>query len=55
MPTHEGAVAGWREARASWLTEVKELGQLFILTPLLPLLGTVLGYIFGREQRASQE
>lgn len=42
-----------REARAEWLAEVKELGQMFILTPVLPLLGAVLGYLFGREQRAA--
>jgi hypothetical protein len=28
---------------------IKELGQIFLLTPVFPLIGAVLGYIFGRE------
>jgi hypothetical protein len=27
-----------------------DLGGLFIITPLVPLLGTILGYIFGRQE-----
>lgn len=41
------------QARVEWLAVIKELGQMFVLTPFLPLLGAVLGYIFGREQRTS--
>jgi hypothetical protein len=28
----------------------KDLGQLFLLTPVFPLLGAVIGYMFGRQQ-----
>jgi hypothetical protein len=38
-------------AREAWITQIKDLGQVFILTPLFPLLGTVIGYIFGRQAR----
>jgi hypothetical protein len=46
-----GTVARWRNAHEQWLATIKELGQLFIVTPLLPLLGAVLGYVFGRERK----
>jgi hypothetical protein len=34
-------------ARTAWLNQVKDLGQIFLLTPIFPLMGAVLGYIFG--------
>jgi hypothetical protein len=36
-----------RTLRGDWLASVKDLGQMFLLTPILPLLGAVAGYIFG--------
>jgi hypothetical protein len=30
-----------------WVQQIKDLGQLFLLTPVFPLIGTVIGYIFG--------
>jgi hypothetical protein len=36
-----------RELRNGWLQQVKDLGQMFILTPLFPLIGAVVGYLFG--------
>lgn len=42
-------LATFQEQQAEWFTRIKDLGQLYILTPLLPLLGLVLGYIFGRQ------
>lgn len=43
--------------RSSWLTSVKDLGQMFVLTPVIPLLGAVVGYIFGvsRQLSASEQ
>lgn len=38
------------ELVAAWFSRVKDMGQVFILTPLLPLLGLILGYIFGRAK-----
>lgn len=45
------AVAAFRQARADWLSSVKDLGQIFLITPVLPLIGAVLGYIFGRNEQ----
>jgi hypothetical protein len=28
---------------------MKDLGQVFLLTPVFPLMGTVIGHIFGRQ------
>ncbi|HJT91750.1 MAG TPA: hypothetical protein VJ777_07370 [Mycobacterium sp.] len=41
----------WQEMRGQWSSDLKDLAQLFVVTPLLPLLGTVIGYIFGRQIR----
>jgi hypothetical protein len=48
----------WQQARSDWLTHVKDLGQLFLLTPVFPLMGAVIGYIFGdrrSQQKPSEE
>jgi hypothetical protein len=50
-----GTVVDLRNARAEWLAATKELGQTFVLTPLLSLLGAILGYLLGRERRTSPE
>lgn len=44
------ALQAWRETRSEWVDQFKDLGQLFLVTPIVPLLGAVLGYIFGRQQ-----
>ncbi len=36
-----------RELRRDWLQQVKDLGQMFVLTPVLPLISAVIGYLFG--------
>ena len=48
-------VSVYKQARADWLDSVKDLGQTFLLAPLLPLLTAVLGYIFGRDEQISRE
>jgi hypothetical protein len=48
LATPEQAKA-WGDAWTAWLMSIKELGQVFLLTPVFPLIGAVLGYIFGRE------
>jgi hypothetical protein len=40
----------WADARSEWVTSVKDLGQIFLLTPVFPLIGAVMGYMFGRQQ-----
>jgi hypothetical protein len=42
-----------QQAKAEWVSSIKDLGQIFLITPVLPLLGAVLGYIFGRHEQAS--
>jgi hypothetical protein len=37
----------WQELRTGWFQQVKDLGQLFVLTPIFPLIGAVIGYMFG--------
>jgi hypothetical protein len=36
-----------QDARVAWVAQLKDLGQVFLLTPVFPLLAAVLGYIFG--------
>ena len=36
-----------RDLRRDWLQQVKDLGQMFVLTPVLPLIAAVVGYLFG--------
>ncbi|MDQ3914265.1 MAG: hypothetical protein M3285_12625 [Actinomycetota bacterium] len=40
----------WREMRDEWVVQFKDLGQVFLVNPIVPLLGAVLGYIFGSRQ-----
>jgi hypothetical protein len=41
-----GALAA---AKTAWVTQLKDLSQTFLFAPVFPLLGAVIGYIFGRE------
>ncbi|MEV6644701.1 hypothetical protein [Amycolatopsis sp. NPDC051371] len=41
------AVEASRRLHADWLQQIKDLGQLFLLTPVFPLIAAVIGYIFG--------
>ena len=46
-------LAAMESARAAWLTSVKDLGQLFVLTPVFPLIGAVIVtslVLVGRRQ-----
>ena len=40
----------WQGARDSWWGAMKDGLQLLLLTPIFPLIGAVIGYIFGRER-----
>ena len=44
----------WTEARSAWVASLKDLGQIYLLTPVLPLIGAVIGYMFGRQQVGSE-
>jgi hypothetical protein len=45
------AVKLWGAARAEWVTQTKDLGQLFIISPLIPLFATAVGYMVGQRDR----
>lgn len=47
-------LASWQAAQDDWRTSVKDLGTTFLVTPVLPLLGIVIGYIFGERARAER-
>lgn len=47
-----GAAVAYGQLKSDWLSSVKDLGQIFIITPVLPLIGAVLGYIFGKDEQS---
>lgn len=49
------ATAAYTEARAAWVASIKDLGQLYLITPILPLLSAVLGYMFGRNETVAED
>jgi hypothetical protein len=49
-----GAGSDAMDARAAWVAQLKDLGQIFLLTPVFPLLGAVIGYIFGRQEKQAE-
>lgn len=46
--TAEVAQKAHDDRHAAWLGEIKDLVQLWIIALLIPLITTVIGYIFGR-------
>jgi len=52
----DGAKAAelYRSEREQWFTQIKDLLQLLVVSLLVPVLSTVIGYIFGRQAEASQ-
>lgn len=54
--TDQDRVAVYRDLRADWLSTIKDLGLTFTITPVLTLLGTVIGYIFrGTTEDAEKQ
>jgi hypothetical protein len=43
-----------KELRGAWVSDIKDLAQLFLLTPIFPLLAAVVGYIFGRSHTVQE-
>ncbi len=41
-----------RDLRDSWFSQIKDLLQLLVVSLLVPLLATLIGYIFGRQSSA---
>lgn len=45
------AFEDYQQARAAWFSEVKDLIQLIVVSLLVPLLASVIGYVFGRREQ----
>lgn len=45
--------ATYKEQRTAWFTEIKDLLQLLVVSLTVPLLATLVGYLFGRQEGAS--
>jgi hypothetical protein len=43
----------YTDARSAWVGQFKDIGQLYVISPIVPLLGAVLGYIFGHQTSKS--
>jgi ABC-type polysaccharide/polyol phosphate export permease len=48
-PDEEATLAAIQDLRDSWFSQVKDLLQLLVVSILVPLLTTLIGYIFGRS------
>jgi hypothetical protein len=49
------AFDSYERLRTSWLTQIKDLLQLLVVSLLVPLVATVIGYIFGRKEAQGEE
>lgn len=45
----------WDGARDKWFADIKDLLQLLVVSLLIPLLTTVIGYIFGRHAATAEQ
>jgi hypothetical protein len=56
MPTNaDAAVDSYATLRTAWINNIKDLLQILVVSLLIPLLATVIGYIFGRQREAEAE
>ena len=39
----------WSTARSEWFNNMKDLGQLLLITPLVSLISATIGYMFGSQ------
>jgi hypothetical protein len=46
---NSSAVDAYKEAESTWFGQIKDLLQLLLVSLLVPLIATVIGYIFGRK------
>jgi hypothetical protein len=43
------------ELHTAWFNEIKDLGQVYIVALLIPVLTALIGYIFGKSTAASSD
>lgn len=48
----ERQLEAYREYQMAWFSQIKDLLQLLVVSLLVPLFSTVVGYIFGRQMEA---
>jgi hypothetical protein len=48
-------IAKATELHIAWFNEIKDLGQVFIISLLIPILTSLIGYIFGKSVSASTQ
>lgn len=48
------AVDAYNAMRTSWTNNVKDLLQILVVSLLIPLVATVIGYIFGRRETQNE-
>lgn len=49
--TGAATLTAWREIRAEWVQQMRDIAQLALFGSLIPLLGTIIGYMLGRQDR----
>ncbi len=45
----------YREYQSAWFGQIKDLLQLLVVSLLVPLFSTIVGYIFGRQIEAKSQ
>jgi hypothetical protein len=45
----------WKSVRADWLATLTTLAQTFVFGSLLPILGTVVGYVVGTRAESGED
>jgi hypothetical protein len=55
VPDSSKRLAAYQDLREDWFTDVKDLLQLLVVSLLIPLLATLVGYIFGRQLESSTQ
>jgi hypothetical protein len=51
----EAAAKTYTDLRTAWTNNVKDLLQILVISLLIPLLATVIGYIFGRREAQEEQ
>lgn len=55
VPQADDRYQAYRELRSSWFSEIKDLVQLTVVSLLIPLVSTVIGYTLGRNELQKQQ
>jgi hypothetical protein len=53
--TGEDRLQLWREAKAEWVQQLISVAQMALFGSLIPLLGTIAGYLLGQRSANEEE